>query len=245
MELYDLHCHIDLMSSMISFADEASKAGIGILAVTTTPKAFEKEVAALNQFDNIRVALGLHPQLVSERYNELSIVEKYITSAKYIGEIGLDFNNQFYVTKEKQIDVFENIIKWCSEKNDKVLSIHSVRSDKTVLDILEKYNCTKKNKCILHWFSGSLAQLQRAVEDGCLFSVNGAILKSANGQKLIRSMPPENILVETDAPFLNEIRNTQQLKTELAKIESILASVFGKNILDIIHSQSKILLALN
>lgn len=51
----------------------------------------------------------------------------------------------------------------------KIISIHSVRSDKNVLDILEKYDCTKHNNCILHWYSGSLKQLDRAIELRLLF----------------------------------------------------------------------------
>ena len=170
--IYDSHCHLDLMPSMIEFAQNAKKSNINILAVTTTPKAYEKEIDYFHSYENIKVALGLHPQLVSERYNELPLVEKYIENAAYIGEIGLDYNRQFYSSKNKQIDVFENIIKWCSSKGGKVISIHSVFADKNVLDILEKYDCTKNNKCILHWFSGSLSQLHRAVKMGCYFSIN-------------------------------------------------------------------------
>ena len=245
MELYDLHCHIDLMPSMVGFACEAAKASIGILAVTTTPKAYEKEVTALRRFENIKVGLGLHPQLVSERYFELTLVEKFMSTADYIGEIGLDFNSQFYSSKEKQVDVFETIIKWCSQNGGKVISIHSIRSDKTVLDVLEKCGCAEINSCILHWFSGSQKQLRRAAEMGCYFSVNGASLKSVNGQKLIKNIPPENLLVETDAPFTNDIRNIQRLKTELIEIETSLTALFGKNILDIIHTNSKTLLSMD
>ena len=245
MELYDLHCHIDLMPSMERFANEAAKTHIGILAVTTTPKAYVKEISVLHSFNNVKIGLGLHPQLVLERYSELSLIEKYIDSINYVGEIGLDFNNQFYASKEKQIDVFDNIIKWCSKKSGKVISIHAVRSTKSVLDILEKYRCTEDNKCIFHWFSGSFAQLQQAVEMKCLFSVNGAMLKSENGQMLIKNIPPESILIETDAPFVNEIINIKQLKKELIEIESALTSFFGINIIGLIHTKSKTLLSMD
>ena len=188
---------------------------IGILAVTTTPKAYEKEITIFKPRVNIKVALGLHPQLVSERYSELSLVEKHIGDAEYIGEIGLDFNSQFYFSKEKQIGVFENVISWCSPKGGKVISIHSVRSDKVVLDVLEKHCCTDKNKCILHWFSGSMTQLRRAVEMGCYFSINGAMIKSPNGHKLIPNIPADKILLESDAPFINDIITPQRLKAEM------------------------------
>lgn len=239
MELYDLHCHIDLMPSMIDFANKAKKAGISILAVTTTPKAYEKEVAILHAYENIKVGLGLHPQLVSERYTELSLVEKYINQTNYVGEIGLDFNNQFYFSKEKQIIVFENVIKWCSQDGGKVVSIHSVRSDKMVLDILEKYSCTKDNKCILHWFSGSVAQLRRAIEMGCYFSINGIMIRSPNGQKLLPNIPVEKVLIESDAPFINNISTPQQLEKEIRDVEMYLSTLWGENTPQIIRSTCK------
>ncbi|MDL2248517.1 TatD family hydrolase [Tyzzerella sp. OttesenSCG-928-J15] len=239
MNLYDMHCHIDLMTSMTDFASEAKKMGISVLAVTTTPKAYAKEITSLRSFANIRVGLGLHPQLVSERFNELSLVEKYIGEADYIGEIGLDFNSRFYSSKENQIIVFENIIKWCSQKGGKVISIHTVRSDKTVLDILEKYRCTEKNKCILHWFSGSMTQLRRAVEMGCYFSINGIMIKSPNGQKLIPSFPIEKVLTESDAPFINNIGTPQQLEAEIRSVEMYLSAIWSQNTTEIIHSTSK------
>ena len=76
MELFDFHCHIDLMPSMINFARDVAKTNINVLTVTTTPKAFEKEIEILKQFSNIKVGLGLHPQLVSSRYRELSLVKE-------------------------------------------------------------------------------------------------------------------------------------------------------------------------
>jgi len=236
--IYDFHCHLDLMPSMMEFAQNAQKSNINILAVTTTPKAYEKEIDYFHSYENIKVALGLHPQLVSERYNELSLVEKYIENAAYIGEIGLDYNRQFYSSKNKQIDVFENIIKWCSSKGRKVISIHSVHADKNVLDILEKYDCTKNNKCILHWFSGSLSQLHRAVKMGCYFSINEMMTQSLNGRKLISNIPIDKVLIESDAPFINKINTLQQLESAMLKVELYLSTI-GNNGLEVIHLTSK------
>lgn len=237
--IYDFHCHLDLMPSMKGFAEEAKERYVNILAVTTTPKAYEKEMTCFQLYENIRVALGLHPQLISERYNEISIVEKYIENATYVGEIGLDYNRQFYSSKDKQVYVFENIIKWCSQKGGKVISIHSVHADKSVLDILDKYDCTKKNKCILHWFSGSLSQLQRAVEMECYFSINEMMTQSINGRKLILNIPINKVLIESDAPFINKIITPQQLEDAIRKVELHLSTIWNDNCSEIICLTSK------
>jgi TatD DNase family protein len=232
------------MPSMTAFADDALNDNICILAVTTTPKAYTKEIGMLQSFSNIRIALGLHPQLVSKRYAELTLVEKYITKAGYIGEVGLDFNKHFVESKGKQIDVFDNIINWCGKQSNKIISIHSVHADKEVLDILERHSCVEHNRCILHWFSGTLQQLQRGVEMGCLFSVNSAMLKSSNGQKLISNIPSKNILIESDAPFVQEINSAKRLRNELIIISVKLATFFDDSLLTDIQNRSAELLAI-
>ncbi len=225
-----MHCHVDLMQSMDEFSKAALEERINLLAMTTTPKAFEIEQKRIGNFSNVQVALGLHPQLVFDRFQELGLIEKYIHVTKFVGEIGLDFNKQFYHSKELQIDVFSQIIKWCQRSPMKIISIHSVRSDKDVLDILEKYDCTKHNKCILHWYSGTLKQLDRAIELGCFFSVNEYMLNSRNGQSIIQRIPVERLLLESDAPFISDIKTVEQLKRSLRHCINELSVLKGNEV---------------
>lgn len=238
MRTFDMHCHVDLMPSMTDFANDALKANMGLLAVTTTPKAYEKEVTVLRPFSNVRVALGLHPQLIGERYSEIIIVEKHLEDAHYIGEIGLDFNKQFYHSKDKQLDAFERIIKRCSELGGKVLSIHSVHADKPTLDVIEKYSAHKQNIIILHWFSGTQTQLQRAVRFGCYFSINSAMIKSENGRKIIQGIPIDRMLLESDAPFIGQINTQQKLLADLKLTEQWLSANIDANINNTIVDKS-------
>jgi TatD DNase family protein len=232
------------MPEMMSFVKNALDSSIGLFAVTTTPKAYCQEIKMLRLFTNVRIGLGLHPQLVADRYGELSLVEKYIQNTEYIGEIGLDFSKHFYASKEKQLIVFSNIINWCSFNPGKIISIHSVHVDKATLDILEKNACYERNKCILHWFSGSLSQLQRAVEMGCYFSINGAMVRSPNGRKLLANIPPENLLIESDAPFVGAVKTITNLKTEFETVFGVLRTLFGCEIENKILATSLSLLKL-
>ncbi|WP_422484606.1 Qat anti-phage system TatD family nuclease QatD [Gudongella sp. DL1XJH-153] len=212
MKIFDLHCHVDLFPSMQQAAKESGNMDIQIFSVTTTPKAYEKEISLLRDYETIKLALGLHPQLVKERSCELDLVKKYLPDAKYIGEIGLDFNRQFYESKDKQLHVFDTIIRECAYHKGKIISIHSVKSAKQVLDILEKYKCCQTCKCILHWYSGEIKQLKRAIEMGCFFSINLKMLESDNGKMIIERIPIERILVESDAPFIHDANNMMSLK---------------------------------
>lgn len=207
----DAHCHLDLLPSMLDVSNEALRQNVNILAVTTTPKAYIQEREFFKSNPNIKLALGLHPQLVSERCHEVSLVENYFDSTNFIGEIGLDFSAPYYSSKQIQIDVFEKITKLCSHSSGKILSIHSVRSDKIVLDIIEKSCCHKMNTCILHWYSGSVRQLQRAVDMGCYFSINTKMVHTPNGRQLISIIPNNKLLLETDAPFISNINNISSI----------------------------------
>lgn len=237
-----MHCHVDLMRSMREFSKEALDEKINLLAMTTTPKAFEIEQKKLSGFSNVQVALGLHPQLVLNRFQELTLIEKHIHTTRFIGEIGLDFNKQFYHSKERQIEVFSQIIKWCQRSPMKIISIHSVRSDKDVLDMLEKYDCTKLNKCILHWFSGTIKQLDRAIELDCFFSVNEYMLNSPNGRSIIQRIPVERLLLESDAPFISDIKTVEQLKRSLTYCLYELSVIKGNEVSKSIFDTSRRLL---
>ena len=245
IELYDMHCHLDLMQPMLEFSKATLKENINLFAVTTTPKAFEIEQKMFSDFSNVQVALGLHPQLVSDRSQEIALIEKYIQTTRFVGEIGLDFNKQFYHSKELQIEVFSQIIEWCQRSPmKKTISIHSVRSDKDVLDILEKYNCTKNHKCILHWYSGTLKQLDRAIELDCFFSINEYMLNSPNGNLIIQRIPIERLLLESDAPFISYIKTSEELKQSLNSCLDKLSLIKGSEVPNCIVETSRRLLAI-
>lgn len=242
MTIYDMHCHVDLMESMTDFCQSSQNKNIGLLTMTTTPKAYEIEIKKLSMFSSVCVALGLHPQLVADRFNELSIVEKHIAQSRFIGEIGLDYNRQHYHSKEQQLVAFKQIISWCQRYGSKVISIHSVRSDKDVLDTIEEYDCPKDNHCILHWYSGTSKQLERAIKIGCYFSINEYMINSANGQSIIKKIPVDKLLLETDAPFISNIKTVEYLEKSLLFCLKELNVIVGVDVSNIISETSKLLL---
>src|SRR5262249_38504700 len=81
---------------------------------------------------------------------------------------------------------------------DKILTIHSRRAAGQVIDTLGR---NFRGRAILHWFSGSKTDLRRAVEYGFYFSVNPAMAASERSMSLVREIPINRILTETDAPF--------------------------------------------
>ena len=200
--LVDFHCHLDLFPDFPDSYQKAQNAGVATLAVTTTPFAFQKNQDLAANLPLLRVGLGLHPQIVGSRHASLIEFEKLLPSARYIGEVGLDAGPAHYGTFKQQLDIFSNIIRLASEHGGKIISIHSVRSVRQVLDILEQFQCQKQGTiAILHWFTGSASELSRGVNLGCYFSINNAMLEKPKNAALIKTIPITRILTETDAPF--------------------------------------------
>ncbi len=236
-QFVDYHCHLDLYPNHKSLLAESQKNGIATLTVTTTPKAWQKNVEMALNYDQIRVALGLHPQLVSQRANELVLFEELLQSSRFVGEVGLDASKKFYHSFTQQQQVFHNILQMCAQYNNKIISVHSAYSSKKVLDALETYFFPNKGKVVLHWFSGSKYDIQRAVEMGCYFSINQEMLKNKNIQKNFSCIPLDKILSETDGPFIEykgdviKPINVRALLVSLASLMNIDPQEIKKQIL--------------
>ena len=65
----------------------------------------------------------------------------------------------------------------------------------------------KKRRIILHWYSSPLRDLNKALELGCYFSINHAMVKSTHGRRIIDAIPMDRILIESDAPFTQGLRS--------------------------------------
>jgi TatD DNase family protein len=199
--LVDFHCHLDLFQDMETAVRDADAAGIYTLTVTTTPKAWPRNHELTRHTRRVRAALGLHPQLVAERAPEISLWDEYFSQARYIGEVGLDAGSKYYLSFDLQKEVFTHILKKCANSGGKVLSVHSVRCAKIVLDLIESYLPSEQGTVVLHWFTGSKSDARRAVDLGCYFSINPMMMENDRGRDLVLSIPTERLLTETDAPF--------------------------------------------
>ena len=199
--LVDFHCHLDLYPDFDSLMSDCDLKAIHTLTVTTTPKAWPRNRDLASVTKHIRVALGLHPQVVSERAREFDLWREYLPQSRYVGEVGLDAGPKFYNSFDLQKQVFEKILKECSIAGDKILTIHSLRAAPTVLDMIEAHLRLDNCKVVLHWFTGGPKQAKRAVDLGCYLSINAEMLKSDRHHALLKDIPISRILTETDGPF--------------------------------------------
>jgi TatD DNase family protein len=197
--LIDFHCHLDLFEDPQQVATACENAGIYVLSVTTTPKAWPKTAALAKGRRYIRTALGLHPELAHERFNEVSLLERLLDETRYVGEIGLDGSPTHRSYAEVQLKVFERILSSAQDRGGRIYTIHSRGAADAVLTSLHKHRCGPT--AVLHWFSGSKSELKSAIAIDCWFSVGPAMLRSEKGKALAAQMPRGRVLTETDGPF--------------------------------------------
>lgn len=197
--MIDFHCHLDLYADPMKIFNEVKRRKTEVLAVTTSPRAFIKTSQYFRGANNVRVALGFHPELVKQRSSEKELFFEQMRSSRFLGEIGIDGSQRAKQSLSEQIEFFDEVVHTAAVHEGKVLSIHSRGAVKEVLQILEKYE--GEYLPILHWFTGSVKDAEKAIKLGCWFSVNPNMCYTASGKKVISCIPIDRVLPETDAPF--------------------------------------------
>ena len=197
--LVDTHCHLDLYPDPPAVLQRIEMSGVHTIAVTNTPSVFAPLVRLVGQSNHANVALGLHPELAQERVGELSLFESLIAHTRFIGEVGLDYATPDSAVRALQRKILGSIIAWCQNSGDKVVSVHSRRAADDVVDAFGRFRGT----FILHWYSGSVRTLSKALANGAYVSVNPAMIRSEHSMALLKHVAPERILTETDGPFVS------------------------------------------
>jgi len=222
--IWDTHCHVDLFADRNSIRRECEAASVGVFAVTTTPRAFLKNIELFGGSDHFRVGLGIHPELAATREADLGLFESLLPSAAFVGEIGLDGRPHNRRSLDVQTELLRAVLALCNLRPT-VLSLHSAFAVSPLLDLLEQHAVTDAALKILHWFSGSPREAKRASDLGCYFSVNEAMLRNERGNRLVRILPHERVLIETDGPFQQQ--GEQQLRpTDVGRCLPLLVEVW-------------------
>lgn len=202
--MIDTHIHLndnaynDILNEIIK---SANKNGINKMIVMGCDyQSSLKAIEIAKKYDNIYAMVGLHPSEVDkENDKELNWLKKLLKEEKVIGigEIGLDL----YWTKENkelQIEYFEKQLQLSLEYNLPIC-IHSRDAIELTYQILSKNNY----KGIIHCFSGSLEMAKKFIKLGYLIGIGGVVtFKNTNLKEVVKNIPMECIVTETDGPYL-------------------------------------------
>lgn len=234
-QLFDAHCHLDLMARPDAVADEATTLGLSLFDCGVDPRDFARAKKRACNRSNIFAGIGLHPWWLADGRcgpAEVNLLCEVAAQERYIGEVGLDFSARFAGSEPLQIQAFDRLCDALVQHPlaGRVISIHAVRSAGTVLDALESFGLLTLSPnspaIIFHWFSGTSNEFVRARNAGCFFSVNERMLATKRGREYARQIPLDRLLLETDAPAQPQAdASAQQLITSLKSVSRHIAEL--------------------
>lgn len=144
LQLFDVHCHLDLMAHPDAVADEATTLGLSLFDCGVDPRDFARAKKRACNRSNIFAGIGLHPWWLADGRcgnAEINLLCEVAAQERLIGEVGLDFSARFAGSEPLQIQALDRLCKALVQHPlvGRVISIHAVRSAGTVLDVLESH----------------------------------------------------------------------------------------------------------
>ena len=201
--LVDSHCHVDWFKNPEKIVKNALNKGVNVLLSNATSiESISKTLALAKQFSQIKPVIGVHPvDLLKFSDDELDsafeLVEKNISKAIAVGEVGLDYKYaKTQEQKDKQERVFRRFIALAIKYN-KPIVVHARYAESKAIDILEEMKCTK---VLMHWFTNSKKTSSRALKLGFFVSCGPIILSDTQSAEIASFFPLTQVLLETDSP---------------------------------------------
>lgn len=225
--MIDFHSHIDLYPDPKAVVRECVKRNAYVLSVTTTPSAWRITSSLAHNAPRIQTALGLHPQIAHQRYKELDLFDSLLPDAKYVGEIGIDGSPDHKVHLDIQKKVFSHILSSCNRGGGYIMSMHSRGAVTVLLEELQKH--PNAGTPVMHWFSGSKTELEKAIRIGCWFSVGPSMLSSKKGIDIVSRIPKDRILTESDGPFA-KLNGEVLMPWDAEKANDYLVNIWGSSL---------------
>jgi TatD DNase family protein len=234
-ELIDTHTHIYL-PEFDSDRDEAIAravgSGVSILLMPNIDKdSIPLMIAATERYPGVCLPMsGLHPTSVKEDY-EIQLYDIFRISSNYVfkavGEIGIDlYWDKTFISE--QVIAFKKQVEFALEKDLPVV-IHARESFREIFEALGDYEGTGL-KGVFHAFTGTMSDAGKAVSMGFKLGIGGIVtFKNSGLDKIVRGIGIENIILETDSPYLAPVpyRGKRNESSYLCLINRKVAEISG------------------
>ncbi|MFA7299677.1 MAG: TatD family hydrolase [Sideroxydans sp.] len=236
----DTHCHLDAAEfggAQAGIVREARMAGVhGIVAPSVARANFDNVRALCEQYPGCAPAYGIHPMYVDDALpGDLDVLHDFLQQHKpvAVGEIGLDFFIDHY-DRARQEHFFVEQLKLAREFELPVL-LHIRRALDTILKHLRQQ---KVRGGIAHAFNGSRQQANEFIKLGFKLGFGGAMTypRATRLRELAATLPPESIVLETDAPDIPPQwlkRGEPNTPANVARIARTLAELRNMSVEDI------------
>lgn len=230
-KIFDIHSHLDYpeyQQDFDSIVSRMKELEIGTITIGTDLESSKRAVDLSNKYENIWSCIGIHP---ADNHKEVWNEEEFAKlvqdkRAVAVGECGLDFFRlptneetgeldleKVEIEKKRQQELFEKQIEFAIKYN-KTLMIHCREAYNEVYDTLAKYKIGELSqinfnghlgqdlRIHLHFFAGDLEIAKKFLELDATFSFTGVITFTKQYDEVIKFLPLEKIMSETDAPFV-------------------------------------------
>jgi TatD DNase family protein len=244
----DAHAHIEIITNTAPDSQEVRQvlddaASVGVDRIVQVGYSAEQSqwCADLAELYPGRVlaAVALHPNeapVVNDLQKDLAIIEKlaYLPRVRAIGETGLDY----FRTPPELRGVQQDSFRWhidLAKKTKKALVIHDRDSHEDVLSLLLEVGAPEKT--VFHCFSGDVEMAKTCIERGYILSFAGTMtFKNAPAlREALKLVPHEQLLVETDSPFLAPAphRGKQNTPAQIPTIVRAMAAERGEDLAEL------------
>lgn len=206
MKLVDAHIHLsdDDYSGCVDEIVQEAKA-LSVVTLVSNSMDLKTSIGSLELAERfpsmVYAAVGIHPwtvnDLTDDQFQEtIDFISKKAKSKGLvaIGEIGLDF--KYMNIWDRQLKVFDSMLH-LAEKLVLPVIIHSRGTTAQIVDMLPSYSV---KKVLLHWFSNPISALTKAVDHGFYISEGAPVVFSNGIRDVVKKVPMENLLTETDGP---------------------------------------------
>ncbi len=238
MKYIDIHAHLDFPDFDLDreqvIADMKSQS-IGSFNIGTGLESSQNSISLAEQNENIWAIVGIHPIHVNESLiTDLDLIEPLIGHERCvgIGECGLDFFREADDMENRKIQLafFEKQIELAIKYN-KPLMIHCRKAYPETLDVLASYKKTNPElHAHFHFFTESIDTAREILDLGYTVSFTGVITFIPNYEELVRFVPLDSMMVETDSPYVapksnrgkrNDPRNVIEIVQKISQIKEL------------------------
>ena len=235
-KIVDTHCHLDFddfhedLDSVIANAKSSDVEYM--LSISVNLEKFDLIHGIVKKYKNLWCSTGVHPNNVPKKFNINEIEDlkikliNNISKEKVvgIGETGLDYFRGFE-NRQNQIEYFEAHMQLSGDK-DLPIIIHTRDADQDTIDFLNKFVKQYNSLGLIHCFSSGLSLAKCALDNGFYISFSGLITfnKAVDLREIIKFIPIDRILVETDSPYLSPVPKRGK-RNEPANVKFVLETI--------------------